>query len=199
MNPKKVSFIDNKVIINDKEIVSLKKFFSLMEKLNYDCYCVEYDEETDKFEIIYNYAQYDEVYFGKNVDESVIKHLLNLALLRKMYREEYDLTKIEESQDINDAKKFYLTVFKKNKFSIKKYINNFINDIRKSKSDTIRDFNNNLVIYAIVTIISIIVSSIILWPTLTSIPYFDADSIIFSYIFGSFLVFPTFNCLFNLF
>ncbi len=194
MNKLGINFIDNKVIIDDRKIVSISSFFKKMEDLDNDKFFATYDEANDTFGIAYDNCYYKDVYFGQNIDPKIIKRLKNLAILRKMHKEEHDLTKVEESESINEAKWFYLDLLKKDKASLKNYLHNLFVDIRKSYGRTKHDFHDKIVIFGFVTVGFMILSLAVFCfsPVASAITASNLQTFIFCSVWGSSLVFPTF-------
>lgn len=197
-----LKFTKNQIIRNGKELINLNKFFYDMDDyLDYDYgYYVEYDEENNKYKIEYRDENglnklYEEVSFDPTVKASTIKRLMNLAITKKMIKEKADFSNVEDDQDINDAKEYYLKYIKKKKLTVGMYISRLFNDLKSSINAIGDDISENFGGAFLCTLVCIIVASIAIFnDTITSD---NVEIAVGGRIWLAFLVYPSYRVIRN--
>lgn len=159
----RIQFTDwDTVIINGNEMLA-DKFFKIMDNnIENDDYSVSYSEETREFRICFDGLWYKVVLsdtLKKDLENGALneclRHLIALSRLQKMV----DITEsgsdlsISDTLD-NDAKALYLQKLRNKKFSLSRYLNNYVNDISESWDDAKSTLGDNE-IYDVLTFLGI--------------------------------------------
>ena len=158
---------DSKVIFSEDNIMNINDFLYKMEiyvdETDEDAeekYYVKYNKDTDEYSVRYGKNKYN-VVLDQVEDKSIIKHLKSLAILHKMIKEKADFSKVETDQDINDAKELYLSLLKRNDYTIGDYFDGVSDDYSTAKKETGKDILDRHTGWAIIWGLVIFIGGII--------------------------------------